>query len=80
MVSKQQLGDIDVELRSRRRFEQCAELAVIVRRSQPAPVLQHVDFRALGKRRGAFAKERRSGVRPRGNRESLEREHEPRVV
>jgi len=79
-TAEQQLRDVDVELGSGRRLEQCAELTVVARCSQPAPVLQHVDFGALGERRSAFTKERRSTMRPRGNHEPPERAYKPCVM
>jgi hypothetical protein len=64
VAAKQQLRDVDVEIRTGRRVDDVCEVSFVPRSAKPAPVAQHVDVDAFAAR-GAFAQRGHAGARPR---------------
>ena len=79
MTPQQEARHIEVEYCALRRFGELRELAIVPRRSEPAPITNHMHVDAFAVR-CAFPDERRTGCRPGGNRVRRKRVHEPAIV
>ncbi len=75
----QEARDVGIERRTRRRLEEPAELAVVARGAEPAPVADHVHVRAFAEQR-PLADGGESGERPARNGMSGERLAQALVV